>query len=217
MRYKQRQGIIAAFTCAACFILGLCLIFIIAPDFNDGAEQRLRTLSEYSASMQLWYFLVYVVFGLSVLALSLALLKAPDREHNLLEQMTTLMSFLWSCYIFASGFIAILSIEFMFGSLFPTDQNTSEVWQEIYNIQVGLGEGAEWVGAIWVVLINTCLLRAQRLDKKVIIFGYFISIFGFCTLIPSLQELGAMFGLLQILWFISVGFILLKEDNPKIE
>lgn len=211
MRKKQLYGVFASFICATSFVLGLCLIFIIAPDFNDGPDQRLRTLTNFSGLMQVWYFLVYVVFGISVLVLSVSLLESQTHEHSVLQQVTMLMSYLWSCYIFASGFIAILSIEFLFNQNVALGTAVVDLWRDIYAIQMGLGEGFEWVGAIWVTLINTCLLKERRLSKKLVMFGYFISFFGFLTLIPSLQEMGAVFGLLQIIWFLFVGFMLLHE------
>ncbi|AEF03204.1 hypothetical protein [Alteromonas naphthalenivorans] len=211
MRKKQLYGVFASFICATSFVLGLCLIFIIAPDFNNGPDQRLRTLTNFSGLMQVWYFLVYVVFGISVLVLSVSLLENQTREHSVLQQITMLMSYLWSCYIFASGFIAILSIEFLFNENFTLATAVVDLWRDIYAIQMGLGEGFEWVGAIWVLMINTCLLKEKRLSKKLVMFGYFISFFGFLTLIPSLQEMGAVFGLLQIFWFLFVGFMLQHE------
>ncbi|AMJ86110.1 MULTISPECIES: hypothetical protein [Alteromonas] len=215
MRKKQFHGAIASFICATSFILGLFLIFIIAPDFNDGPDQRLRTLNNFSELMQVWYFLVYVVFGISVLVLSVSLLENQTREHSVLQQITMLMSYLWSCYIFASGFIAILSVEFLFGENFKLGTAVVDLWRDIYAIQMGLGEGSEWVGAIWVMLINTCLLKEQRLSKNLVLFGYIISFFGFLTLIPSLKEIGAVFGLLQIIWFILVGSMLLHERRES--
>lgn len=211
MRKKQFHGAIASFICATSFILGLCLIFIIAPDFNDGPDQRLRTLNNFSELMQVWYFLVYVIFGISVLVLSVSLLENQTREHSVLQQITMLMSYLWSCYIFASGLIAILSIEFLFSENYKLGTAVVDLWREIYAIQMGLGEGSEWVGATWVMLINTCLLKEERLSKNLVLFGYIISFFGFSTLIPSLKEIGAVFGLLQIIWFILVGSMLLHE------
>lgn len=211
MKNQRYIGALSAYVCATSFILGLCVILLIAPDFNDGPDQRYRVLSQFSTLMQLWYFLVYIVFGCSVLALSITLLKTKNREHNALQQCTMLASYLWACYILASGLIAILSIEFLFSGHFELAENTLALWRDIYAIQMGLGEGAEWVGAIWVVLINTCILKAKKLNSKLVYFGYFISVFGFLTLFPQWQPIGAVFGLLQIVWFLIAGTLLLRQ------
>ncbi|WP_110427297.1 hypothetical protein [Glaciecola sp. KUL10] len=213
MNNQQRAGAIASFICASSFIIGLCLVLLIVPDFNDGPDQRFKVLSQSSLLMQVWYFLVYLVFGVSMLILSISLLRTKSKEPSSLEQITMLMSYLWSCYIFASGLIAILSIEFLFSGHFKLGDTSLDLWRDIYSIQMGLGEGAEWVGAIWVVLINTCILKTRKLPSALAYFGYFISIFGFFTLVPVLQPIGAIFGLLQIIWFLIVGILMFRQKT----
>ena len=85
MRTKLVNGAIAAIVCATSFIIGLVVILFVVPDFNQGAEYRLAAFTKYKALMQLWYFLVYVVFGFSLLILSRSLLELTDGEHSFLE------------------------------------------------------------------------------------------------------------------------------------
>ena len=215
-RKRQLHGVAAALICASSFILGLTLILLVVPDFNSGPDARLETLTKFTGFMQFWYFLVYMVFGASLLVLSVALLEPEGREHKPLEQMTTLASYLWACYIFASGFIAIFSIEFLFSQDYDFSVGMTELWRDIYAIQMGLGEGAEWVGAIWVLMINACLQKEGRFSNLLVYFGYVICGFGLLTLVPSLKEVGAVFGLLQVVWFIWVATFLYLERNKHL-
>lgn len=212
---SERQGAIAAMVCALSFIIGLTVVLLIVPDFNQNAEQRLVVFMKHKLLMQVWYFVVYVVFGFSLLVLSRSLLALRIGEHNLLEQMSSLVSYLWACYLLACGFIAILSIEFLFTNNSNGTHNISEVWRQIYNIQMGLGEGVEWVGAIWVIFINSCLHYQNKFPKPLIIMGFTIAAIGILTLFPSLAGVGALFGLLQIFWFLAISFLLLREDDPN--
>lgn len=209
---KERQGAIAAMVCALSFIIGLAVVLLIVPDFNQNAEQRLVVFMQHKLLMQVWYFVVYVVFGISLLVLSRSLLAQRAGEHNFLEQMSSLVSYLWACYILACGFIAILSIEFLFTNSSNENTNISEVWRQIYNIQMGLGEGVEWVGAIWVICINACLYYQNRFPKPLIIIGFIIAAIGMLTLYPPLAEVGALFGLLQVFWFLAISVLLFRED-----
>ncbi len=216
-RKRQLHGYVAALICASSFILGLTLILILAPDFNSGPDARLETLTKHTGLMQFWYFLVYVVFGASLLVLSVSLLEPVGRDHKLLEQMTTLASYLWACYIFASGFIAIFSIEFLFSQDYEFSVSMTELWRDIYAIQMGLGEGAEWVGAIWVLMMNACLHKEGRFGNKIIYFGYLICVLGLLTMVPILKEVGAVFGLLQVAWFIWVARLLFLERKKLLK
>ncbi|OKY27345.1 MULTISPECIES: hypothetical protein [Thalassotalea] len=213
---SERQGAIAAMVCALSFIIGLAVVLLIVPDFNQNAEQRLIVFMKHKLLMQLWYFVVYVVFGFSLLVLSRSLLALRTTEHNLLEQMSSLVSYLWACYILACGFIAIFSIEFLFTNNSNGTYNISEAWRQIYNIQMGLGEGVEWVGAIWVIFINSCLHYQHRFPKQLIIMGFIIAVIGLLTFYPPLAEVGALFGLLQIFWFLAISILLLRKNTQNI-
>ncbi|MGQ8364427.1 hypothetical protein [Glaciecola sp. 1036] len=221
MNKSQKYGALAAIVCAASFIIGLSLILILVPDFNQGADQRLDIIKEHALLMQVWYFLVYIVFAISVLILTKSILVKEKREHSALEQVTTIVSYLWASYIVVSGLIAIVSIQFISSSTDAFTLNSTDLWQDIYKIQMGLGEGVEWVAAIWVLLVNACLHQGNRFNRSLIIFGVITSIFGLATLIPSLTEVGAIFGLLQTLWFLWVCLLLFKgfretRDNGDI-
>ena len=76
---------------------------------------------------------------------------------------------------------------------------------------MGLGEGVEWVGAIWVLFINSCLRERKRFPQLIILFGYFIAAIGILTLYRPLADVGALFGLFQIVWFIGIGYFLIQE------
>jgi len=211
VRTKQGRGAIAAIICASSFVIGLIVVLFLVPDFSHGAEQRLVVFTQHKVLMQVWYFLVYVVFGISLLVLSKSLLELEDGEHSFLEQITSLISYLWACYILACGFIAILSIEFIFSKNADGTSNISEVWRQIYNIQMGLGEGVEWVGAIWVICINSCLNYRNRFPKPLIICGFFIASIGMLTIYPPLADVGALFGIFQIFWFLAISLFLYQE------
>lgn len=209
MSTKRFQGAIAAIICAASFIIGLMVVLIIVPDFNHGPEYRLAVFAQHKLLMQFWYFCVYVVFSIALLFLSRALLTSAEEEPTFLEQITVLASYMWACYIFACGVIAILSIEFLY-TVEDGVRQMSELWRQIYAIQMGLGEGVEWVGGIWVVLMNSCLYLRQQFPKALLFSGFFISFIGLLTLYRPLAEVGALFGLLQIGWFVAVSYSLFK-------
>lgn len=204
---KEKYGALAAFICASCFVIGLTFIIVLVPDFNEGPEQRLNLLSKYSGFMQLWYFIIYIVFGASMLVLSLFLLRNKISESTTLQKVATLISFLWTSYIFASGLIAILSIELMFGTWFEVAGSVSSIWRDIYEVQMGLGEGVEWVGGIWMLLISLSLLQQKMFSKVLHYFGLLTAGFGCLTIFPAMSLMGAVFGVMQVIWFIWVGLL----------
>jgi hypothetical protein len=86
----------------------------------------------------------------------------------------------------------------------------------IYAIQMGLGDGVEWVGGIWLLTTSWILLKTQKQPLLLHTFGLGIGITGCLTLIPALAQIGAIFGLAQIMWFVWVAktmFQLSREPN----
>jgi hypothetical protein len=53
-------------------------------------------------------------------------------------------------------------------------------------------------------------LRAGELPKALNYLGLEISAAGIITVVPALGELGAVFGLLQIVWFAWMGIVMLR-------
>ncbi len=83
-------------------------------------------------------------------------------------------------------------------------------WVAIGAIQNGLGGGVEIVGGIWVLLISAASLQSA-FPKTLSYFGFIVGLAGVLTLVPSLGELGAVFGLGQIGWFVWIGIFLLRR------
>ena len=186
---------------------------IWAPEFNDGPEQRLLVLSQHSGLMQVWYFLIYVVFGIALLILSTFLTGLSNGDHTMLQKVTVLVSYLWASYVFASGLIAMLSIELMFGSWFQIQGVISDIWRDIYSVQMGLGEGVEWVGGIWMLLITLSLKEQHCFGNKLHYFGFVVAPFGLLTVFPGMGLMGAIFGVLQLVWFIWLGIVIVQSHR----
>jgi prepilin signal peptidase PulO-like enzyme (type II secretory pathway) len=84
------------------------------------------------------------------------------------------------------------------------------VWTAIGAIQDGLGGGVEIVGGVWVLLISIASLRSSALPDALSYLGSIVGAAGILTVVPSLAELGAVFGLGQIIWFAWLGIIMLR-------
>ncbi|WP_268036958.1 hypothetical protein [Algoriphagus sp. PAP.12] len=87
------------------------------------------------------------------------------------------------------------------------------IWMGIESVHLGLGGGIEFVGGIWVLLLSLIFSKGKIGPKFLHVLGFLTGIFGMLTSIPSLESLGAVFGLIQILWFGILGLILWKESK----
>lgn len=133
---------------------------------------------------------------------------APN--HTLGYHLSTVFGFIWASYTFSCGLIAVFTIEYLL-SLPPEQQ--SPAWYVIYAIQMGMGDGVEWVGGLWLVLSSWYLLKSQKAPLLLHKYGLLVGSIGCLTLIPSLAEAGAIFGLCQILWFCWIARVMFRLSS----
>jgi hypothetical protein len=88
--------------------------------------------------------------------------------------------------------------------------HAASVWSAIGAVQDGLGGEVEIVGGIWVLLISVASHRSGALPGTLSYLGFIVGAAGVLTVIPSLGELGAIFGLGQIVWFAWIGITMLR-------
>ena len=192
----------ASFICSACYAIGLVTVFFIEPNLNKGAEERLAFILNSGHILQAWYFIIYVLFGLSLVILNTGLRYWLAPASSVTLQLSFIMGWIWAAYVFASGLISILTIQYLVS--LPIE-NQRSIWYAIYSIQAGLGEGIEWVGGLWMIFLS---LHLKKHHSNLIILSYaglFIGVCGTLTMIPGLATAGAIFGVTQMFWFIAIG------------
>jgi len=81
-------------------------------------------------------------------------------------------------------------------------------------ITEGMGGGNEIVGGLWVLLISIASLKSNGLSKSFNYLGVFVGSVGILTTYPA-EILTMTFGLSQIIWFIWLGIIMLKDQKGQ--
>jgi len=88
-------------------------------------------------------------------------------------------------------------------------------FQAIEAITNGLGNAnGEILGGPLTLLVSLAALRTGGLPKGLNILGVLVGAVGIITIIPALNAMVAVFGLGQIIWFIWLGIVLLR-NNPS--
>ena len=201
---RLRAGGFAAFVCALCYVVGIVMILAVMPDINNDGDERLKAIMDHSRLIQLWYLIIFVLFGLALLVLNRSLYQPAYQQSGHFQLLGALLGYMWAAYVFASGLIAVLTIEYLI--MQPVDQ-IERIWPAIFAIQMGLGDGVEWVGGVWMLMVNTSLQRYHIASKLVTHFGLLTGAIGTLTVMPDMALAGLIFGLLQIVWFCWLGVL----------
>lgn len=211
----QQIGAFAALTEAAAYLIGFAiLIFFLSPEGGDdiSATERLVFFLEHKNLYQIWMLIIYVVFGIALGPLVAALHDRMRESSSSGLRFGTLFGYVWVVLVIASGMIANVGLEAV-ARIYPADgRQATTVWIALEAVQNGLGGGVEVVGGLWVLLISRTALQTGKLPATLNYIGLVVGAAGILTLLPGLGMLGAVFGLLQIVWFASLGLYLLR--NP---
>ncbi len=212
----QRTAGVAALVQALAYIAGFTAIvsFLDPGDISRwSAVQRLEFVLEKKFSFQALNIFIYVVFGAALVVLTTAIHERLKHSAPALSQIATAFGLIWAGLVIASGMIASTGLDAVAAIYTRSPQEAASTWTAIGAIQNGLGGGVEVVGGLWLALASLAALRAASLPKLLNYLGILVGSAGILTVIPTLTGLGAMFGLGQIVWFMWVGAVLLREPT----
>lgn len=203
----QRAGGMAALYLALAYIAAMPY-FLVVVDYLGAttvAEKVALMVGNYS-SMYAMYVATYMVFGIALSVLVLALYDRLKPHAPSAARIATAVGLLWSFVLVASGMV------FTYGMTTVVELATTDlaqariVWQAIEPVAQGLGgAGGEFLGSLWVLLVSWVALRSGALPKALAGLGAVIGVLGLASIVPPLHEAAYAFGVLQIVWFLWLG------------
>ena len=212
---QQKVGGLAALYLAAAFVVAMpfFLVFVKYPSVVDPVE-KVALLVRNHESMQVMYLITYVIFGLVLAVVALALHARLRDGAPALTQAATVVGLIWAVVLVASGLIfnagAAAVVE-----LHGTDPGQAvAAWQAIEPVAQGLGgSGGELLGGLWVLLVSVAALRTGGLSKVLSWLGVAIGAAGLLSVVPALNDVAYGFGLLVIVWFAWLGLVMVRTPS----
>ena len=211
----QKLGGISALIAAALYITGFALFLtVLDPSGYDGHVQRVAFLTENQVASYIANLLIYVVFGVVLVVLALALYARLKSGSEAIMQTATVFGLIWSGLVIASGMIANIGNSTVVGLFSENQDQAVALWLAISTVQESLGGGNEIVGGLWILLLSWAALRASKLPKVLNSLGVLVGLAGILTVVPAFDVLMDVFGLGQIVWFAWLGILMLR-DSPS--
>jgi len=216
---RQKAGGVAALYLALAYLAAMPYFLLVVdyPGATTAAEKVALVLGNY-ASMYAMYLVTYVVFGIALGVLALALYDRLRGGAPSLARVATGVGLLWSVALVASGMVFNYGMTTIV-SLAQTDRAQALlVWQAIEPVAQGLGgAGGELLGGLWVLLASWIALRIRALPKALGWLGITVGSLGLVSVVPPLHDAAYAFGLLQIVWFVWVGVVLVRAKASTAE
>lgn len=211
----QKAGGLAALGGAATFVVGFVLYFTLLASARYGSleiapVQHVAFLAANKALMYAWNLIIYVAFGIFLVVLALALQDRLKAGSPAMAQTATAFGLIWAGLVIASGMVANIGASVVVDLYGKDPAQAASVWLALNFVVNGLGGGNEIVGGLWVLLVSWAGLRAGALPRALNYLGIVVSVAGLVTVVPALREVGAIFGLGSIVWFVWLGIVMLR-------
>jgi hypothetical protein len=218
MKTLQKSGGIAALYMAISHLIGL-VIFIVVLDYINITDpmQKLAMNIEKQSVIFSTNLLMYVFFGFALIVLSLALYDRMKYGAPALMQVATTIGIIWAGSLIASGMAANAGLTTVVALYAKDPTQAALTFQAIESITNGLGNAnGEILGGSFTLLVSLAALRTGGLPRGLNILGVSVGAVGIITIIPALNAFVAVFGLGQIVWFVWLGIVLLRNQTIKI-
>ena len=212
----QNAGGISALVASATYLFAFVMLLTTLAPMNDSAlsfEEYLNVLEENKPLVFIWHFSMYLINGVCLIILSLALYERIKSGAPVIIRTATVLGLTWASFVFLSGFLVIHGTE-AFITLNGTDPVQAEILKKtIETITLSIDHSDKFLGCLWVGLVSIAGLKTGTLPKMLNIFGIIISISGFIgNFLPELMAISFAFGIGAMLWWLFLGVIMLRNQ-----
>lgn len=219
MNHLQKIGGFAALYEAIAYVLGI-LFFVLVVDYDGVSDpvQKVALLADNQTMMYLMNLIIYVLFGVVLVVLALALHEQLKTAAPTMMQLATAFGLIWAGVVIASGMIFNVGMGVVVEQLGTDAAQAAATWLAVDTVVNGIGGGVEILGGLWTLLVSWAALRTGRLSRVLNYWGCVVGVAGIITLVPALGAIGGLvFGLGQIIWFAWLGIVMLRSKPRAVE
>ena len=217
MKNLQKMGGIAALYMAAAYVVGM-VGFLTVVDVSSVVDpvQKVALMADNLAFLYIMHLIVYVVWGIFMVVLALALYERLKAGSPAIVQTATVFGIFWGCVIIISGMINNSGMEIVVDLYGKDPAQAATVWLAIDSVIEGLAGSNEIIGGIWILLLSWAALRAGELPRILNYLGVAVGVAGIISVVPALAEIFIyIFALGQIVWFIWLGIVMLRNSPDR--
>jgi len=219
MKTLQRIGGAAALIDAGTYLFSMGLLFTVLAPFGQELDfgRFMAFFLDNQALVSVWHLTMYLVNGVFLVILALALYDRLKAGSPALAQVATALGLIWAVMVFASGFITLYGFEIL-ADLYGRDPAQAAALKLVLDmVTIGLDHSDRFLGCLWVLLTSWAALRTRALPRGLNFLGLVIGVPGVVSMfLPSANELAYAFGLGIIVWWIWLGITLLRRSPEPV-
>jgi hypothetical protein len=217
MKTLQKFGGFAALYLAAAYLVSM-IGFLTVVNVSGVADpvKQVALMADNLAFLYIMYIIVYVVWGIFMVVLALAIYERLKANSPAIMQTATVFGIFWGCVIIVSGMIQNAGMQNVVDLYGKDPAQAGTVWLTINSVLGGLAGSNEAIGGIWILLLSWAALRKGEFSRVLNYLGVMVGVAGIISIVPALVEIFvAIFAMGQIVWFIWLGIVMLRSNPGK--
>jgi hypothetical protein len=218
MRNLLKMGGIAALIGAATNLFALVVYMtLLAPTGygSDDPGQVVAFLAGNQAIMRVWYIIIYLVLGVGLIFLSLALYERFKAGSPALAQAVTTFGLIYAVLVIVVGTLEISNLSTVVKLYGENPAQAATVWLTLQPVVTGLGGGGgeTVVNALWFLLLSWVALRARELPRLLNYLGVLTGVAGILMVVlPSLILAAVVYEFGLPIWLVWLGIVMLRRS-----
>lgn len=217
MKTTQRMGGIAALLGAATNLFALVtLLTLLEPKGygSDDPAQVVAFLADNEGLMRAWYVVIWLVFGVAMILLSLGLYDRLESGSPARAQAVTTFGLIYAVLVIVMGALSINNLSTVVDLYGKNPSQAATVWLTLDSVEAGLGAGGgeTLVAALWLLLLSWVALRAKELPRVLNYLGLVLGLAGSLSIVLASLVLSAVYGLGLIIWLVWLGIVMLRTS-----
>jgi len=219
MKNLQKAGGVSAIIAAATYLLAMGLVVSMLKPMADstlGFQEYMAFLIANRLLVFIWHFSMYLINGLCLTVLVLALYERLKNSSPSLAKIGSAFGLIWTAFVFLSGMIVNYGNESLI-ALYGRNQGQAEALKNALDtITMGIDSSDKYLGCLWVGLVSLAAFKNKVFPKTFNVFGLAISAAGLIgTMIPALVSISYVFGIGAIVWWLAVGIYMLRKQDME--
>ena len=218
MKTLQKFGGFAALIGAATNLFALVMFATLLVPKGYGSEdpgQIVAFLADNQDFMRVRYQIIYLVFGMSLIFLSLALYERLKAGSPALAQAVTAFGLIYAVLVIVVGTLEISNLSTVVKLYGENPAQAATVWLTLQPVITGLGGGGgeTVVNALWFLLVSWVALRARELPRVLNYLGLVTGVAGILMVVlPSLILAAVVYEFGLPIWLVWLGIVMLRRS-----
>lgn len=217
MKNVQKFGGFAALIGAGTNLLALVIFITLLAPSGYGSEdpgQLVAFFADNQAIMRAWYQVIYLVFGVSLIFVSLAAHERLKAGSPALAQAVAAFGLIWAALVIVIGTLSINNLDTVVRLYGQDPAQAATAWVTLDSVETGMGGGGgeTLVSALWFLLISWAALGAREFPRALNYLGVVTGVAGILSVL-ALPDLASVYGLGLIIWFVWLGIVVLRGST----